>query len=140
MSQENVENLRAFMETWTLEAWRREAQRLAEVNMYLLDPHVIYEDMTLPGRVGETYHGHEGVVRATQLWIGSYHWLEIELKEILDSDDHLVSIHRVRAKALSGVEGEATLAFLWAFQDGKVVHFRMFQDPEQALEAAGMGE
>jgi ketosteroid isomerase-like protein len=140
MSQENVENLRAFMDIWTLEAWRREASKLAQVDMYLLDSHVIYEDMDMPDHIGETYHGHEGVVRATQRWIEAYHWLEIELKEILDSDEHLVSIHRVRARAHTGVEGEGTVAFLWTFQGGKVVQFRMFQHPERALEVAGLRE
>ena len=138
MSRENVEQLRAFMETWTLEAWRREAARLAEVNMYLLDPHVTYEDMTLPDHAGELYRGHEGVVRATERWIRSYRWLEIELKEIVDSGDRVVSIHRVQAEAHTGIEGEGSIAFLWTFRDGKVSHFRMYQDPEQALQAAGL--
>lgn len=140
MSRENVEALRAFMETWTLEAWRREEARLAEVNMYLLDPHVTYEDMTLRDHPGELYRGHEGVVRATQRWIQSYQWLEIELQEIVDSGDRVVSIHRVQAKAHTGIEGEESIAFLWTFRDGKVIHFRMYQDPEEALQAAGTGE
>ena len=140
MSQENVENLRAFMETWNLEAWRREASKLAVVNMYLLDPHVIYEDMTRPGHVSETYRGHEGVVRATERWIESYHWLEIELERIVGTGDCLVSIHRVRAKAHTGIEGDRTVAYLWRFRGGKVVYFRLFRDPEQALETAGLRE
>lgn len=138
MSQENVEQLRAFMETWTLEAWRREAAQLAEVNMYLLDPHVTYEDMTLPDHPGELYRGHEGVVHATERWIRSYRWLEIELTEIVDLGDRVVSIHRVQAEAHSGVEGEGSIAYLWTFNDGKVTHFRMYQDPDEALQAAGV--
>jgi ketosteroid isomerase-like protein len=108
--------------------------------MYLLDPHVTYEDMTLPDHAGELYRGHEGVVRATERWIRSYRWLEIELKEIVDSGDRVVSIHRVQAEAHTGIEGEGSIAFLWTFRDGKVSHFRMYQDPQQALQAAGVRE
>lgn len=94
--------------------------------------------MTLPGHAGEVYRGHEGVVRATERWIESYRWLEIDLKEIVDLGDSVVSIHRVQAKAHTGIEGEGSIAFLWTFRDGKVSHFRMYQDPEEALQAAGL--
>jgi ketosteroid isomerase-like protein len=109
--------------------------------MFLLDPHVIYEDTTLPDHVAETYRGHEGVVRATERLVESYHWLLIELEQIVDSGDRLVSIHRVRAKTRqTGIEGEGTVAYLWTFQGGKIIHFRSFRDPEQALKAAGLRE
>jgi hypothetical protein len=59
MSQENVDNLRAFWEKWnTSEA----------PDMSLLDPEVTYEDTILPDHVGETYRGHEGVARAVARW------------------------------------------------------------------------
>jgi hypothetical protein len=32
------------------------------------------------------------------------------------------------------------LAYAWTLRDGKVIHFRSFRDPEQALEAAGLRE
>jgi len=65
MSQEDVENLRAFLETWTLETWTLEAWRRGAVDMSLLDPDVNYEDTALPDHTGETYHGRKCVVRAT---------------------------------------------------------------------------
>jgi ketosteroid isomerase-like protein len=118
-----------------------EALERGEVDMYLLDPHVIYEDTTMPDRVGETYRGHEGVVRATERWIETYQWLLVELEQIVDSGDRLVSIHRVQAKTRdTGIEGEATVAYLWTFRGGKVIHFRSYRDSEQALRAAGLRE
>ena len=139
MSQENVENLRAFWETWTLVTWTQEAWRRGEIDMSLFDPDVTYEDTTLPDHVGETYRGHEGVVRATERWIEPYDGLRIELEQIVDAGDHLVSIHRARAKARhTGIEFEGLLAYLWTFRDGRVIHFRSYRDPEQAMEAAGL--
>jgi hypothetical protein len=59
MSQENVEALRSFWETWnTSEA----------PDMSLLDPDVTYEDTVLPDHIGETYRGPEGVARAVACW------------------------------------------------------------------------
>src|SRR6266576_3116290 len=99
MSQENVENLRAFLEAWSREAWSLEGwQRGEVVDVSLLDPDVTYEDTTLPDHVGETYRGHEGVVRATERWIEPYEWLLSELDQIVGGGDRLVSIHRARAK------------------------------------------
>jgi ketosteroid isomerase-like protein len=139
MSQENVENLRAFWETWTLITWTQEAWRRGEIDMSLFDPDVTYEDTTLPDHVGETYRGHEGVVRASERWIEPYEGLRIELEQIVDAGHRLVSIHRARAKARhTGIEFDGLLAYLWTFRDDKVIHFRSYRDPEQAMEAAGL--
>jgi ketosteroid isomerase-like protein len=136
VSQENVENLRAFLEAWTAEAWRG-----AQVDVSLLDPDVNYEDTTLPDHTGETYHGHEAVIGATQRWIEHYEWLQIELEQIVDAGDRLVSVQRVRARARhTGIALDEPLAYLWTFRNGKVVHFRSYRDPEQAMEAAGLRE
>jgi ketosteroid isomerase-like protein len=142
MSQENVENLRAFLETWSREAWTLEAWQRGEVmDMSFLDPEVTYEDSNLPDHVGEAYRGHEGIVRAAERWIEPFEWLLIELEQIVDAGDRLVSIHRARSKArYTGIEFDTPLAYLWTFQDGKVVHFRSFREPGEALEAAGLRE
>jgi len=142
MSQENVEHLRAFLETWGQEPWTPEAwQRGDVIDMALLDSHVVYEDETLPDHIGEAYTGHEGIVRAAQRWIEPFEWLLIELEEIVDAGDRLVSIHRTRSKARhTGIEFDTPLAYLWTFRDGKVIHFQSFREPQEALEAAGLTE
>ncbi len=136
MSQENVENLRAFLEGWDLEALRT-----GEGDLSLLDPEVTYEDTTLPDHVGEEYRGHDGVVRATARWVEPFERLTIELERIVGTGERLVSIHRVHMKARhTGIEFDGPLAYLWTFRDGKVIHFQSFRDPAEALEAAGLKE
>jgi ketosteroid isomerase-like protein len=136
MAEGNVETLRAFLEALDLEAWRR-----GEGDMSLLDPQVAYEDTTLPDHVGETYRGPEGVARATERWLEPYERLTIELEQIVGAGDRLVSIHRVRGSArYTGIEAEGPVAYLWTFRDGKVIHFRSYRDPEEALAAAGLPE
>jgi ketosteroid isomerase-like protein len=142
MSQQNVENLRAFLEIWSREPWTPEAwERGAVIDMSLLDPDVIYEDATLPDHIGEAYRGHEGIVRAAQRWIEPFEWLLVELEQIVEAGDCLVSIHRTRSKARhSGIEFEAPVAYVWAFRGGKIIHFKSFREPDEALEAAGLSE
>jgi hypothetical protein len=93
MSQENVENLRAFLEPWGREAWTLEAwQRGEAIDMSFLDPGVTYEGTVLPDQVGEAYHGHEGVLRAAERWIEASEWQLVALEQIFEAGQHLVSI------------------------------------------------
>jgi ketosteroid isomerase-like protein len=136
MSQENVENLRAFLEAWDIETWKR-----GEADLSLLDPEVTYEDTILPDHVGETYRGLEGMIRATERWIEPYEDLTIELERIVGERDRLVSIHRARSRARhTGIEFEEPLAYFWTFRNGRVVHLRSYLDAADALEAAGLSE
>ena len=111
------------------------------MDMSFLDPEVTYEDSNLPDHVGEAYRGHEGIVRAAERWIEPFEWLLIELEQIVDAGDRLVSIHRARSKArYTGIEFNAFVAYVWTFRDGKVIHFRSFLDPDQAIAAADLRE
>ena len=38
----------------------------------------------------------------------------------------------------TGIEFDTPLAYVWTFRDDKVIHFRSFLDPEEAIEAAGL--
>lgn len=131
MSEENVERLRAFWAAWTPGH---------QMDTSLLDPDVAYEDSTLPDHIGEVYRGYEGIARATERWLEPYESLSVELDRIVGTGDRLVSIHRARAKArYTGIEEEGPLAYVWTFRDGKVIHFRSYRDPDEALDAAGLG-
>ena len=136
MSQENVENLRAVLEAWDVQAWKR-----GGFDVSLLDPEVTYEDTVLPDHVGETYRGHEGVIRATERWIDPYEDMTVQLERIVGMGDRLVSIHRVRGRArYTGIEGEGSVAYVWTFRAGRVIHFKSYREPDDALEAAGLSE
>src|SRR5215207_4159416 len=122
MSQENSLTLQAQLKGWDPEAWRR-----GEFDLSFFDPEVTYEDTILPDHIGETYRGHEAIT--------------IETERVVGDGDRLVSIHRFRGRARhTGIELEGPLAYVWTFQDGKVVHLKSFAGPEDALEAAGLSE
>src|SRR3954467_2405333 len=100
MSQENVENLRAWASAWEMTAGEGALvdRATGEPVLSHLDPEVTYEDMALPDHIGETYHGHEGVIRATERWVESYDKLQVDLERIVGSGACIVSIHRLRRR------------------------------------------
>jgi ketosteroid isomerase-like protein len=141
----NVDTLRTLFETWSAgtETWHeaQEAWRRGETDMSLFDPDVSYDDTVLPDHVGETYHGHEGVLRAAERWIEPFEWLRIDVEQIVEAGDRLVSTHRWRAKARhTGIELDSPLGYVWTFRDGRIIHFRSYIDPQDALNAAGLGQ
>ena len=142
MSQENVQALHAFLETWRREPWTLSAWQRGEVmDMSFVDPDVVYEDSVLPDHAGEAYRGHEGVLRAVDGWFEPAQWVLVEFEQIIDAGDRLVSIHKARTKARhTGIEIDTPLVYLWTFRDGKVIQIRAFVDVEEALEAAGLAE
>lgn len=141
---DDVANLRAFLEDWGREPWTPEAWEQSEViDMSFFDPDVVYEDTTLPDHLGEAYRGHEGIQRAAKRWIEPQEWLHVELEQIIEAGDRLVSVHRLRSKARhSGIEFDTrdpdlpSLAYLWTFRNGKVIHFKSFLGTEKAIQEA----
>jgi ketosteroid isomerase-like protein len=144
MSQENVEKVRAYLATWDGEVLRPEMRSLDRIvsmaftgDLFASD--AIYEDAVLPDHVGESYRGLDGVLRAARSWLEPFEWLTVELTEIIDTDDCVVSLHRARMKTLhTEIEFESPLAYVFTFQDGKVIHQRAFVDHAEALKAVGL--
>jgi ketosteroid isomerase-like protein len=138
MPGEDAERLRGFLESWTRDGpWTPETPRAGESDLSLLHPEVVFEDSNLPDHAGELYRGHEGVRRATERWIEPFEWMTVELEDIIEIDERIVSIHRWQAKAReTGIEFDLPLAYLWTFRDGQVTHCRSYVDPEQAISDA----
>jgi ketosteroid isomerase-like protein len=134
MQEANVENLRAFLESADLKAWAR-----GEIDLSLYHPDITYEDTILPDDVGETYRGHEGIVRAAERWLEPFEEPTGHVQKIVGTGDQLVSIHRFHARARhTGIEVEGVYANLWWFRDGKVIHYKSFLDPAEALKDASL--
>jgi ketosteroid isomerase-like protein len=146
VSQENVEKVRASLATWDGEILRPETRPFDRLNsiafsgaLYASD--AVYEDAVLPDHAGETYRGLDGFIRAAETWLQPFEWLLVELEQIIDADEHVVSLHRGRLKMRhTEIEFESPLAYVFTFQDGKVVHQRAFVDHAEALKAVGLEE
>jgi len=146
VSQENVEKARASLANWDGEILRTETRPFDRLNSMafssgLYAPEAVYEDAVLPDHAGEAYRGLDGFIRAAETWMQPFEWLLVELEQIIDADEHVVSLHRGRLKMRhTEIEFESALAYVFTFQEGKIVHQRAFVDHAEALKAVGLEE
>jgi ketosteroid isomerase-like protein len=141
MSQENVEVVRAWLNTWVV--WfnsPRDPDRLARLASEYLAEDVTYEEDPVWPDAG-TYQGLDAVVRRFADYVDLVHIEGVETGEAIDAGDLVIA--KVRIAMLGADAGEA-VEFLWTYtlrvEDGRIVHFRAWYDPKQALEAAGLSE
>ena len=133
MSQQNVENVRAFFQTWDPWEWARGE------GMALFDPALVYEGDFLPDHAGESYRGYDGLARATRQWLEPVEEVTVELERIIGAGDDLVSVQRASGRMRhTGIYLEQVYTWLWRFRGGKVTYLKTFGDAQEALKAAGL--
>ena len=62
----------------------------------------------------------------------------MEPERFLDVGDEVVVVGVARGTLASGVEAQRRQGYIWTVRDGCAVRFRWFNDPAEALEAAGL--
>ena len=135
MSQQNVENVRAFFQTWDPWEWARGE------GMALFDPALVYEGDFLPDHVGESYRGYDGLARATRQWLEPIQEVTVELERIIGTGDDLVSVQQASGRMRhTGIHFDQVYTWLWRFRGGKVTYLKTFGDTQAALKAAGLAE
>src|SRR5215207_8464194 len=87
------------------------------------------------------YQEHEG---APQVWhetLSLFGEVDVEVEQLIDAADHVLAVIREREVGrTSGAPVEATHLAVWTLADGKVIKSQVFDDRQQALEAAGLRE
>jgi ketosteroid isomerase-like protein len=130
MSQENVETVRRFAESWERSDWEGMAD--------LVDP-----DVEQHGTVGGVEEGR--VTRGVSEIRRDYEQVEalwdehrIEIQELIDAGDRVVVFQREYQRgSKSGVELVVDAAVVFDVRDGRIVRVQGFMDRAAALEAAG---
>ena len=132
MSQENVERAVTVLDAVT----RRDLPRLIE----LTDPDVEWWSFFAALGVG-LYRGHDGLRQYLLDLDDALDVVNPVVENGVGIGDVALAVGRInyRGKA-SGVEAASPAGWMFKFQRGKVVRFRAFQEPEQALEAVGLAE
>lgn len=65
--------------------------------------------------------------------------LQVEFDRLIDAGDRVVVIGILRARGRgSGIETQRQQGYVWTIRDGKAVRFQWFNNPEEALQAAGV--
>ena len=87
---------------------------------------------------GGEYHGHDGLDQYLKDLDEAFEYLYPEIRDMLDAGELIVGLGTIRYRGRgSGVETESAAGWIFKFSDGKLLLFRAFRDPEQALERVG---
>jgi uncharacterized protein len=135
MSEENVDAMRRVYEAMA----RGDFWAAREV----FDPEIEWSwSPNMSGLTGvDTYHGIEGVEAATRDSFEAWDWAWQEAEEFIEVDDDVVVlVHQHGRLKGSTKEIEAKAGHVWTFRGGKVIRFKAFDTPAEALKAAGLLE
>ena len=132
MSQEDAEIALAAVDAWNRgdrEAW-----------LVLWDEEAEFHPLRAQLE-GESYSGHDGLTRFLAEMTQDFEEVRFEIDETRDAGEQVVGIGRFRARGrASGVDLNVPLGVLTRIQRGKIVYTRLFSEPADALEAAGLSE
>jgi uncharacterized protein len=125
MSSENVEIVRRMLDDYANGEFERALGAFSD-------------DVEWEARVGERFHGPEGVAEAVRRWTGAWADFEFDVQELIDAGESVVMVLRQvgRGKG-SGAPVEMTMGWLYTFRDGRIIRVKMFADRGEALAAAG---
>lgn len=112
------------------ELWSRD-----EPARHLIDPQIEYINPPYAVESG-TRRGRSTLGRIRDVY-PNFH---VEPERFLDAGEEVVVIGTARGTAASGVEAQWRMGYVWTLRDGKAVRFRWFNNPQEALEAVGLGE
>jgi ketosteroid isomerase-like protein len=132
MSAENVEIVREIYRAWE-EGSPLDSGLIAEDIEW-----VNAKEAIEPGtRKGADAFGH-AAGRVTSTFADA----RVEFERFIDAGEEAVLvIGTLRGVGQgSGIDVERRQGYLWTIRDGKAVRFQWFNDPSEALEAAGLGD
>jgi ketosteroid isomerase-like protein len=125
VSLENVDVVRAIYERWLKE---ESAADLIEDDMEYVNPPDAVESGTRKGR--------RTLAKIREV----YPDFRIEPERYIDAGDDVVVIGIARGTGASGVEVQWRQGYIWTIEDGKAIRMRWFNQPKEALAAAGIEE
>jgi ketosteroid isomerase-like protein len=131
MSQENVEIVRRMYDAFD--------SGDGDAALAYFDSGVVVDaSHRVDGRVG---HGHKELVAILGEWMGTWDEWREEVEAIRDAGDRVlvISTQRGRGKG-SGAEWQNRFGMLYEIEGGKISRWTIYDDPQVALEAAGLRE
>ena len=133
MSRENVEIVRSGLEAFT--------EGNLEAVFAASDPCIELEVSDAYFDAPRTYRGHDGMRELFAAQADVFDPFRLEPEEFLDAGDQVVVMARAGGIArASGVEVLGRFGHVWTLRGGKIVHFKEFKDPDEALQATGLAE
>jgi ketosteroid isomerase-like protein len=130
MSQENIEIVRRIFRAWEGGGSPLDSGLIADDIEWVNDRRAVE-----PG----TRRGAAAFDTAAGSVSSTFPGVRIDFERFVDAGDQVVVIGTLHAAgAASGIELGRRQGYLWTIRDGKAVRFEWFNDPDEALRAAGV--
>jgi ketosteroid isomerase-like protein len=123
VSEENVELVRSIYALWAEEKSARDL--IADDLEYVNPPYAVE-----PG----THRDRRKLAAIREV----YPDFRVEPEEFFDVGDDIVVLGTARGTAASGITTQWRQGYIWTIREGKAVRLRWFNDPKEALDAAGL--
>jgi ketosteroid isomerase-like protein len=125
MSRQNVELIRSIYRLWNA---RSSASHLIDARLEYVNP---------PYAVESGVRHDRGALASIR---DVYPDFRVETERFIDAGDEVVVIGLAHGTSASGVEVRWRQGYVWTVRDGVAVRFCWFNDPDEALAAAGIAE
>ena len=132
MSQENVEIMRAAMDAWNRGDWDEALKEAA--------PDIVLDNSSNAGEWRGVHRGPDQVKRMWEKFVEPWESVRFEVDEFIDAGDHVVTRQTATFRGRDGIQVEVHTAWCWTFHDGALTRLVASNDPDAALEAAGLRE
>jgi anti-sigma regulatory factor (Ser/Thr protein kinase)/ketosteroid isomerase-like protein len=103
----------------------------------LVDRGVMIEPLSTPVERRTPYLGVSGLRRYLRDLDDTWQEFEVTIEELRSDGDHVVAIGNIYARR-ANVVADDPAGFTFKLRDGKVVWLKVYQNPEEALAAAGL--
>jgi ketosteroid isomerase-like protein len=131
MSQENVEIVRTAIDAWNRGDWDTALGDAA--------PDLEYDLSRALGPFRGVY-GRDEVQRAWADFTEGLTSARLEPQEFIEAGEHVVVPWTFHARGRDGIEVQARVTWTFTIRDGAIERICMYQERQEALEAAGLSE
>jgi ketosteroid isomerase-like protein len=135
MSQENVEMIRGAIDGWNRGDW---GAALKDAS-----PDFVIDNSTALGEWRGVHRGTEQIQRMWKVFTEPWESVRMEIKEFIEANQNVV-VTRQAAHLVGrdGIElpGPVRSGWVWTIRNGALAHVAIYNDLDDALEAAGLSE
>ena len=131
MSQENVEIVKANIDTYNREDWDAMVKDAA--------PGLEWDFSRSDGPLAGVF-GLDQILRGTEEFFETWESAWLEPHEFIEAGDLVVVPLTMRGRGRDGIEVVARLTFVWTIRNGAIERVTMYQERQDALEDLGLSE
>jgi ketosteroid isomerase-like protein len=131
MSQENVEMVRASID----------AMNRGDMNAAFKEvaPDARADQSRAAG-LDRSVYSVDQFRRLAEEFASSWESVRYETDEFIEAGEHVVTPFTTHLRGRDGIEVQARATWIWTIRDGAIVRLSLYQELEEALEAAGLRE